>query len=149
MALKGLSLLGLKDKENAEKLIKDSLKLGFKNAICWHFYAIFNKETKNYSQSIKCYLQSYKNDPENYNVLRDLSYLQLFLGKFNDFDDFSRKALSLKPTLNTNWITYSFSQYLIKNYDNAFNLINKINFKKRKLKNKKLIKFIYLKEKFY
>ena len=78
MALKGLSLLGLKDKENAEKLIKDSLKLGFKNAICWHFYAIFNKETKNYSQSIKCYLQSHKNDPENYNVLRDLSYLEIY-----------------------------------------------------------------------
>ena len=58
MALKGLSLLGLKEKENAEKLIKDSLKLGFKNAVCWHLYAIFNKETKNYAQSIKCYLQS-------------------------------------------------------------------------------------------
>ena len=144
MALKGLSLLGLKDKENAEKLIKDSLKLGFKNAICWHFYAIFNKETKNYSQSIKCYLQSYKNDPENYNVLRDLSYLQLFLGKFNDFDDFSRKALSLKPTLNTNWITYSFSQYLIKNYDNALNLINKIEeIQKEKIK-KQEINQIYL-----
>ena len=139
MALKGLSLLGLKDKENAEKLIKDSLKLGFKNAVCWHFYAIFNKETKNYAQSIKCYLQSHKNDPENYNVLRDISYLQLFLGKFDDFAEFSRRALSLKPTINTNWITYAFSQYLIGKYEFALNLINKIEeMQKEKIKKQEL-----------
>ena len=139
MALKGLSLLGLKDKENAEKLIKDSLKLGFKNAVCWHFYAIFNKEIKNYAQSIKCYLQSHKNDPENYNVLRDISYLQLFLGKFDDFAEFSRRALSLKPTINTNWITYAFSQYLIGKYEFALNLINKIEeMQKEKIKKQEL-----------
>ncbi len=139
MALKGLSLLGLKEKENAEKLIKDSLKLGFKNAVCWHFYAIFNKEIKNYAQSIKCYLQSHKNDPENYNVLRDISYLQLFLGKFDDFAEFSRRALSLKPTINTNWITFAFSQYLIGNYEYALNLINKIEeMQKEKIKKQEL-----------
>ena len=144
MALKGLSLLGLKDKENAEKLIKDSLKLGFKNAICWHFYAIFNKETKNYSQSIKCYLQSHKNDPENYNVLRDISYLQLFLGKFNDFAEFSKKALSLRPTLNSNWIAYAFSQYLIGDYDNALYLINKIEDMQKENIKKQEVNQIYL-----
>ncbi len=144
MALKGLSLLGLKDKENAEKLIKDSLKLGFKNAICWHFYAIFNKETKNYSQSIKCHLQSHKNDPENYNVLRDISYLQLFLGKFNDFAEFSKKALSLRPTLNSNWIAYAFSQYLIGDYDNALYLINKIEDMQKENIKKQEVNQIYL-----
>jgi peptide alpha-N-acetyltransferase len=144
MALKGLSLLGLKDKDNAEKLIKDSLKLGFKNAICWHFYAIFNKETKNYSQSIKCYLQSHKNDPENYNVLRDISYLQLFLGKFNDFAEFSKKALSLRPTLNSNWIAYAFSQYLIGDYDNALYLINKIEDMQKENIKKQEVNQIYL-----
>jgi len=144
MALKGLSLLGLKEKENAEKLIKDSLKLGFKNAVCWHLYAIFNKETKNYAQSIKCYLQSHKNDPENYNVLRDISYLQLFLGKFDDFAEFSRRALSLRPTINTNWITFCFSQYLIGNYEYALNLICKIEEMQQEKIKKQELNQIYL-----
>ena len=144
MALKGLSLLGLKEKENAEKLIKDSLKLGFKNAVCWHLYAIFNKETKNYAQSIKCYLQSHKNDPENYNVLRDISYLQLFLGKFDDFAEFSRRALSLRPTINTNWITFCFSQYLIGNYEYALTLISKIEEMQQEKIKKQELNQIYL-----
>ena len=113
MALKGLAILGLNDKTGGEKLIKDSLKLGYKNATCWHFYAIFNKENKNYAQAAKCYIQANKNDPENFNVIRDLSYLQLYLGQFEDFNKSTKKSIDVKNTLVVNWITYSFSQYLL------------------------------------
>ena len=44
--IKGLSILGLVDKETAEKLIKYSIKLGMKNSKVLLFYAFFHKELK-------------------------------------------------------------------------------------------------------
>ena len=55
LALKGLTELGLGDKELAEKLIKESLKINLKNPKVWQFYALFYKEQKNYTQTVKCY----------------------------------------------------------------------------------------------
>ena len=57
MALKGLAILGLNDKTGGEKLIKDSLKLGYKNATCWHFYAIKIRIQKRNMLAFLCYFQ--------------------------------------------------------------------------------------------
>ena len=139
MALKGLAILGLNDKTGGEKLIKDSLKLGYKNATCWHFYAIFNKENKNYAQAAKCYIQANKNDPENFNVIRDLSYLQLYLGQFEDFNQSTKKSIDVKNTLVVNWITFSFSQYLLGDFNNSLEVIKMVeNIDKEKLKKQEL-----------
>ena len=139
MALKGLAILGLNDKTGGEKLIKDSLKLGYKNATCWHFYAIFNKENKNYAQAAKCYIQANKNDPENFNVIRDLSYLQLYLGQFEDFNKSTKKSIDVKNTLVVNWITYSFSQYLLGDFNNSLEIIKMVeNIDKEKIKKQEL-----------
>ena len=124
MALKGLTLLALKEKEDGEKLIKAALKINIKSPVVWHFYAIFHKELKNYPQSLRCYLQAYKNDPTNFNVIRDLSYLQLFLRKFSLFAEYSRKAVELKPNMIVNWVTYSFAMFLDGKYEAANRLID-------------------------
>ena len=68
----------------------------------------------------------------------------MFLGKFNDFAEFSKKALSLRPTLNSNWIAYAFSQYLIGDYDNALYLINKIEDMQKENIKKQEVNQIYL-----
>ena len=39
IALKGLNLLALKEKEEGEKLIKQALKINIKSPTVWHFYA--------------------------------------------------------------------------------------------------------------
>lgn len=124
MALKGLNLLALKEKEEGEKLIKQALKINIKSPTVWHFYAIFHKELKNYPQSLKCYLQAHKNDPTNFNIVRDLSYLQLFLRKFSLFADYSKKAVELKPNMIVNWVTYSFALFLDGNYEGANRIID-------------------------
>ena len=73
MALKGLTLLALKEKEDGEKLIKAALKINIKSPVVWHFYAIFHKELKNYPQSLRCYLQAYKNNSQ-YNISHLIIY---------------------------------------------------------------------------
>jgi len=62
---------------------------------------------------MKCYLQAMKNDPENFNVIRDLSYLQLYLRQYNSFLESAKKSVAVRSNLLLNWATYAFAEYLV------------------------------------
>jgi hypothetical protein len=66
---------------------------------------------------MKCYLQAMKNDPENFNVIRDLSYLQLYLRQYNSFLESARKSVAVRSNLLLNWATYAFAEYLVILYE--------------------------------
>ena len=126
LALKGLSMYYLNQKEEGKKCINSALKINMKSAIAWHFYALFLKEDGNYAQALKCYIQANKNDPTNYNVIRDLSYLQLYLRQLNSFVETSRKAIDCRPGLMLNWVSYAFANTLIGNYNSAISALESI-----------------------
>lgn len=105
-------------------MLRDAIKLNMKSAISWHFMAMMHKEEGNYSQSLSAYLQAYKHNPKNYNVIRDLSYLQLFLRQFNSFTEYSKKALDSRPDLAVNWVTYAFANTMNENYEASISLLN-------------------------
>jgi hypothetical protein len=46
MALKGLVMAFLNEKEEGAKNINSAIKLNFSNPNSWHFYALYNKEIK-------------------------------------------------------------------------------------------------------
>jgi hypothetical protein len=46
MALKGLVMAHLNEKEEGAKVINAAIKLNFKNATSWHFFALFHKEDR-------------------------------------------------------------------------------------------------------
>lgn len=116
LALKGLNVYYLNEKEEGKKLINQALKINLKSPVAWHFYALLHKEEGNYAQALKCYLQAFKNDPNNYNVVRDLSYLQLYLRQLNSFVEYSKKAVDMRSSLMVNWITYAFANAVNGNY---------------------------------
>ena len=126
MALKGLTELGLGDKGLAEKLIKDSLKLNIKNSKVWHFYALFYKEQKNYTQTVKCFTYANKYDPNNLTIIKELSQLLLYLGNFDDFSKYSLQCVTAKSSLSVNWVQYSMAEYFLKNYENSLHLIDSV-----------------------
>jgi peptide alpha-N-acetyltransferase len=74
-----------------------------------------NKSFRNYAQAMRCYVQALKNDPENYNVVRDLSYLQLYLRQYNSFLETAKKGIDLRSNALVNWTTYAFANYLVIN----------------------------------
>ena len=123
LALKGLAEMGLGEKETGEKLIKEAIKINMKNAKVWQFYALFHKENKNYNQAVKCYTYSIKYDSENINVVKDLSNLLLYLGRFEDYNKYSLQCIITKSSLGTNWAQYCLSEFFIKNYIKALNVI--------------------------
>lgn len=119
-------------------MLNAAIRLKFSNPNSWHFLALYHKEEKNYNQAMKCYLQAIKNDPSNFNVIRDLSYLQLYLRQYLPFLETAKKGVDQRPGLVVNWVTYSFANYLTKNYEFAFKLLDsceKINPAKPQEKN--------------
>ena len=59
-------------------------------------------------------MQAQRHDPENFNVVRDLSYLQLYLRQTESFLNSARRGLELRSNMMVNWSTYAFASYLVK-----------------------------------
>ena len=119
LALKGLAYLYLKKPQEGEQILKQALKANFKSAVAWHFYAIFQKEQGNYSQAMKSYIKALNLSPNNFNIIRDLSYMQLYLRQLNSFVDTCRKGIDKKPGVLLNWVSFAFGCVLIKDYRSA------------------------------
>ena len=119
LALKGLNYFFLQKKNLGEQTLKEALKANFKSPVAWHFYAIFQKESGNYSQAMKSYNKALNFAPTNFNIIRDLSYMQLYLRELDSFVETCRLGVENKPGMLLNWVTLSFGYVLVKNYRNA------------------------------
>ena len=119
LALKGLNYYFLQNQTLAEQTLKSALKANFKSPVAWHFYAIFHKESGNYSQAMKSYNKALNFAPTNFNIIRDLSYMQLYLRQLDSFVETCKLAVQNKPGMLINWVTLSFAYTLIKNYRSA------------------------------
>jgi hypothetical protein len=97
-----------------------------KNSKVWHFYALFHKEQKNYVQAVKCYTFANKYEPDNLTIIKDLSNLLLFLGRFEDFSKYSRDCVTIKSSLSINWVQYSLAEFFLGNYEEALHLIDSV-----------------------
>ena len=119
LALKGLAYLYLKKSQEGEQILKQALKANFESAVAWHFYALFQKDQGNYSQAMKSYIKALNLSPNNFNIIRDLSYMQLYLRQLNSFVDTCRKGIDKKPGILINWVSFAFGCVLIKDYRSA------------------------------
>ena len=90
-----------------------------KNSKVWHFYALFHKEQKNYSQAVKCYIYANKYEPDNLNIIKDLSNLLLYLGRFEDFSKYSMSCVTAKSSMSVNWVQYSLAEFFLGNYEKS------------------------------
>ncbi len=124
LALKGLNYLYLKKPKEGEDTIKLAIKANMKSAVAWHFFAIFQKERGNYSQAMKSYNKALNFAPTNFNIIRDLSYMQLYLRQLNSFVESCRKGIENKPGILTNWVSFAFGCALVKNYKSAISTLD-------------------------
>ena len=77
LAMKGLIMNCMNKKEEAYDLVKLGLKNDLKSHVCWHVYGLLYRSDNNYKEAIKCYLNALRIDPNNQNILKDLSLLQI------------------------------------------------------------------------
>lgn len=56
-----------------------SLQNDLKSHVCWHVYGLLYRSDREYREAIKCYRNALRIDPDNIEILRDLSLLQVGL----------------------------------------------------------------------
>ena len=126
LALKGLNYHFLKKPTEAEKTLKEALKANFKSPVAWHFYAIYQKETGNYIQALKSYNKAYQFSPNNYNIIRDLSYMQLYMRQYESFTETCQLGVDVQPGNLIIWVSLAFGYAMTKNYKGALSVLNSV-----------------------
>ena len=112
LAMRGLVLNCLERKEEAYDYVKKGLKADMRSHVCWHVYGLLYRSDRRYPQAIKSYKQALKIDPDNVQILRDLSLLQVQLRDGRGFLETRRKLLQLKPNNKMHWVAYALSNHL-------------------------------------
>lgn len=112
LSMKGLIYNCMDRKTEAYELVRHGLKNDVKSHVCWHVYGLLYRSDREYSDAIKSYRNALKIDPENIEILRDLSLLQAQMRDLSGFVETRQQLLTLKPNHRMNWIGFSVAHHL-------------------------------------
>ncbi|XP_057532702.1 N-terminal acetyltransferase A complex auxiliary subunit NAA15 isoform X3 [Amaranthus tricolor] len=113
--MKGLTLNCMDRKAEAYDLVRLGLKNDLKSHVCWHVYGLLYRSDRDYREAIKCYRNALRIDPDNIEILRDLSLLQAQMRDLTGFVETRQRLLSLKPNHRMNWIGFAVAHHLDSN----------------------------------
>ncbi|KAI8912613.1 NMDA receptor-regulated protein 1-domain-containing protein [Gorgonomyces haynaldii] len=119
LAMKGLFCHCLDRKEEGHEYIKKGIRQDIRSHICWHVYGLVHRAEKNYEEASKCYAQALRCEPENIQILRDFSQLQIQMRNYEAFNESRHKLLSVRPEAKMHWFGLAVSYHLLKKYDEA------------------------------
>ena len=92
--------------------IWDGAQHDLKSHVSWHVYGLLYRSDREYWEAIKCYRNALRIDPDNLQILKDLSLLQAQMRDRVGFVETRRQLLTLKSNNRSNWIAFALSQYL-------------------------------------
>ena len=124
LAMKGLILNCQERKTEAYELVRKGVKQDIKSHVCWHVYGLLYRSDREYLQAIKCYRGALRHDPDNVQILRDLSLLQVQMRDLPGFVSTRQHLLSLQPTNRNNWFTFAVSQHLQGRVTEAIGIVD-------------------------
>lgn len=123
LSMKGLILNYCNKKTEAYECAQRGLRNDVKSHVCWHVYGLLQRSDRKYDEAIKCYRNALRCDPENLQILRDLSLLQIQIRDLEGYRDTRYQLLQLRPTQRVSWIGYAMAYHLLKDYDIALNIL--------------------------
>ncbi|KAG8656320.1 N-terminal acetyltransferase A complex auxiliary subunit NAA15 isoform X2 [Manihot esculenta] len=94
-----------------------------KSHVCWHVYGLLYRSDREYREAIKCYRNALKIDPDNIEILRDLSLLQAQMRDLTGFVETRQQLLTLKPNHRMNWIGFAVAHHLNSNASKAVEIL--------------------------
>lgn len=124
LAMRGLTINCIGRKEEAYELVRRGLKNDLRSHVCWHVYGLLYRSDRNYREAIKCYLNALRQDPDNLNILRDLSMLQVQMRDIKGFVETRQKLLALRTNSRVNWITLAIAQHLNGNHRTSVKVLD-------------------------
>ncbi|KVI05968.1 N-terminal acetyltransferase A, auxiliary subunit [Cynara cardunculus var. scolymus] len=123
LSMKGLTLNCMDRKPEAYELVRLGLKNDLKSHVCWHVYGLLYRSDREYREAIKCYRNALRIDPDNIEILRDLSLLQAQMRDLGGFVETRQQLLTLKPNHRMNWIGFAVSHHLNSNASKAIDIL--------------------------
>ncbi|CAA2965649.1 N-terminal acetyltransferase A complex auxiliary subunit NAA15-like isoform X2 [Olea europaea var. sylvestris] len=123
LSMKGLTLNCMDRKSEAYELVRLGLKNDLKSHVCWHVYGLLYRSDREYREAIKCYRNALRIDPDNIEILRDLSLLQAQMRDLAGFVETRQQLLTLKPNHRMNWIGFAVSHHLNSNGVKAIDIL--------------------------
>ncbi|EEF44685.1 NMDA receptor-regulated protein, putative [Ricinus communis] len=123
LSMKGLTLNCMDRKSEAYELVRLGLKNDLKSHVCWHVYGLLYRSDREYKEAIKCYRNALKIDPDNIEILRDLSLLQAQIRDLAGFVETRQQLLTLKPNHRMNWIGFAVAHHLNSNASKAVDIL--------------------------
>lgn len=124
LAMKGLILNALGRREEAYEYVRRGLKNDLKSHTCWHVYGLLQRSERKYEEAIKCYRNALKWDPQNIQILRELSIVQIHTRDLEGYKDTRHQLFKLKPGQRASWIGFAIAYHLLKDYDMAFKIMD-------------------------
>ena len=92
--------------------------------VCWHVYGLLHRSDHDYNEAIKAYKQALKVDPQNLQILRDLSMLQIQLRDTTGFATTRNTLLTIKPNVKVNWMAFALARHMSGDCTGAINVID-------------------------
>jgi peptide alpha-N-acetyltransferase len=83
-----------------------------------------HRSDHDYNEAIKAYKQALRMDPENLQILRDLSMLQIQMRDLHGFSFTRNTLLTLKPNAKINWVAFALSRHLTGDLRGAVKVID-------------------------
>ncbi|XVF25039.1 hypothetical protein REPUB_Repub13aG0179400 [Reevesia pubescens] len=123
LSMKGLTLNCMDRKSEAYDLVRLGVKNDVKSHVCWHVYGLLYRSDREYREAIKCYRNALKRDPDNIEILRDLSLLQAQMRDLTGFVETRQQLLTLKPNHRMNWIGFVVAHHLNSNGAKAVEIL--------------------------
>ncbi|KAL7746722.1 hypothetical protein RI367_007884 [Sorochytrium milnesiophthora] len=114
----------VKRKEEGYDFVKLGLRNDLTSHICWHVYGLMYRADKNYEEAAKCYSHALKYDPNNMQILRDFSLLQIQMRNYEAYLETRHKLLRLRNNNRSYWIALAISYHLLGRYDNALKVLD-------------------------
>ncbi|XP_078432271.1 tetratricopeptide repeat (TPR)-containing protein [Wolffia australiana] len=124
LSMKGLTLNCMDRKTEAYDLVRRGLKNDLKSHVCWHVYGLLYRSDREYREAIKCYRNALRIDPDNIEILRDLSLLQAQMRDLAGFVETRQRLLSLKPNHRLNWIGFAVAHHLNNDVSKAVDILD-------------------------
>lgn len=124
LCMKGLTLNCVGKKDEAEAMIKKGLMNDMRSHVCWHVYGLMYRSDRKYNDAIKAYKQALRIDPENIQILRDLSLLQIQMRDLAGFAVTRHTILTLKPNQKINWLAFALAKHLTSDLRGAVSVID-------------------------
>ncbi|CAA7403072.1 unnamed protein product [Spirodela intermedia] len=124
LSMKGLTLNCMDRKSEAYELVRRGLKNDLKSHVCWHVFGLLYRSDREYREAIKSYRNALRIDPENIEILRDLSLLQAQMRDLGGFVETRQRLLSLKPNHRLNWIGFAVAHHLNSNVSKAVDILD-------------------------